>query len=334
VSSVDSNVVDVTALTERPDRRAPPRFSHEALFYDGPATFLRHVVPFVREGLEEGEAVLVAVEASKIDLLRGALNEVGAHLRFADMRKLGRNPARIIPAWHEFAADRSAAGQPYRGVGEPIWPGRGGAQLAESHLHESLLNLAFGRGPAWRLLCPYDTNRLDSSVIDEARRNHPVLVQHGRSHSSQTYREPRAVDVFHRPLPSPKGPTESIRFDARSLARIRRFLSERARTAGLEPKRATEFVFAANEIATNSVLHGGGRGTLRIWQQEGAVICEVRDAGRFSRPLVGREPPTLEQDGGRGLWLANQLCDLVQVRSFDGAAVVRLHIRVADDRAT
>ena len=31
--------------------------------------------------------------------------------------------------------------------------------------------------------------------------------------------------------------------------------------------------------------------------------------------------------GGRGLWIANQLCELVQVRTFLTGSVVRLHVR-------
>ena len=32
--------------------------------------------------------------------------------------------------------------------------------------------------------------------------------------------------------------------------------------------------------------------------------------------------------GGYGLWLANQLCDLVQVRAYGSAGAVRLHMRL------
>jgi hypothetical protein len=32
--------------------------------------------------------------------------------------------------------------------------------------------------------------------------------------------------------------------------------------------------------------------------------------------------------GGYGLWIANQMCELVQIRSGDGGTVVRLHKRV------
>jgi hypothetical protein len=37
-------------------------------------------------------------------------------------------------------------------------------------------------------------------------------------------------------------------------------------------------VLAVDEVATNSLRHGGGRGTLRIWRDADAVVCEVRDA--------------------------------------------------------
>jgi hypothetical protein len=34
-------------------------------------------------------------------------------------------------------------------------------------------------------------------------------------------------------------------------------------------------------------------------------------------------------EGQRGLWLVNQLCDLVQLRSPDDGVVVRLHAALA-----
>ena len=38
--------------------------------------------------------------------------------------------------------------------------------------------------------------------------------------------------------------------------------------------------------------------------------------------------PAADGEGGRGVWIANQLCDLVQVRSGEDGSVVRLHLRV------
>ena len=88
-------------------------------------------------------------------------------------------------------------------------------------------------------------------------------------------------------------------------------------------------MLCVNEIAGNSLLHGGGAGVLRIWGEPSTLICEVADSGTIADPLVGRQNPSLERVGGRGLWLANQLCDLVQIRSGASGTVVRLHVRLA-----
>jgi anti-sigma regulatory factor (Ser/Thr protein kinase) len=95
---------------------------------------------------------------------------------------------------------------------------------------------------------------------------------------------------------------------------------------GANPARAADLVLAVDELATNSLRHGGGRGTLRIWRDDGALVCEVRDAGRIEDPLAGRERPAVDRDGGQGLWMVNQLCDLVQLRTFPSGAVVRVHV--------
>jgi hypothetical protein len=54
----------------------------------------------------------------------------------------------------------------------------------------------------------------------------------------------------------------------------------------------------------------------------------VSDAGHFDDPLVGRIRPTPVQLYGRGLWLVNQFCDLVQIRSAGDGSVVRVHMRL------
>jgi anti-sigma regulatory factor (Ser/Thr protein kinase) len=87
-------------------------------------------------------------------------------------------------------------------------------------------------------------------------------------------------------------------------------------------------VVAANEAATNSVLHGGGSGAVRAWTTDDALVCEVRDSGRIEDPVVGRVRPKAGTDGGHGLWLAHQVCDLVQVRSHRRGTAVRLHMRL------
>jgi anti-sigma regulatory factor (Ser/Thr protein kinase) len=301
-------------------------FRHEALLYDGEVGFLTGTLPFIREGVAAGEPVLVVVSAARIGLLRSALGGDADRVAFADMADVGANPARIIPAWRDFVAGIDGRGRA-RGIGEPIWAGRTPAELVECQRHETLLNLAFAGVPAWWLLCPYDTGALGPDVLEEAGRSHPFVSERGIAWQSAGYRGlEQAAEPFAAPLPDPPGRPAELGFGSGSLAGLRELVSRQAAAAGLDPARTADLVLAVDEVATNSLRHGGGRGTLRIWRDAGALVCEVRDAGRLEDPMAGRERPAAERDRGRGLWMVNQLCDLVQLRSFPEGAAVRVHL--------
>jgi hypothetical protein len=74
-------------------------FQHEALIYEGEDDYLRGTVPFLRAAVEAEEPALVAVGRSQSELLKEELGEAAERIRFADMERLGRNPAWIIPFW-------------------------------------------------------------------------------------------------------------------------------------------------------------------------------------------------------------------------------------------
>jgi anti-sigma regulatory factor (Ser/Thr protein kinase) len=293
-------------------------FSHEALLYEGPDGLLAGTLPFIREGLERNEPILVAVGAQKIARLREALGVDAERVEFADMAVLGHNPARIIPAWHEFLARHS---RPVRGIGEPIWAGRSGPELIECQLHEALLNVAFADTQGFTLLCPYDVTALDESVVHEACCSHPT-VNEQPSHAFRAAE--RLLAPFESPLPPPPAQARLLGFELDSIGEARRLTRQCA--AELEGERAEDLVLAVAELAANSIRHGGGRGILRIWHDGDTLVCEVRDRGRIRDPLAGRHVPKAEWIGGRGLWLANAVCDLVQVRSTAQGTAVRLHM--------
>jgi anti-sigma regulatory factor (Ser/Thr protein kinase) len=302
-------------------------FRHEALMYAGIGDFLAGTVPFVRGGLEAGEPVLVVESAAKIAMLRAELGPDADIVHFADMAGVGANPARIIPAWRDFVQQHSGAGRRLRGIGEPIWKERGPVELIECQRHESLLNTAFATGDPWWLLCPYDTLALDPAVIDEARRSHPYVTDGATFRRSDDYRGLDASGApFDAPLPEPTRPAYEMAFQVGDLVALRGLVYRHASGAGLDSSRAADLVLTVNEVATNSLRHGGGKGTLRVWQDSFALTCEVRDSGRFEHPLVDRERPTPGAAGPRGLWLANQLCDLVQIRTFATGSAVRVHM--------
>jgi anti-sigma regulatory factor (Ser/Thr protein kinase) len=300
-------------------------FRHEVLFYVGLEGFVDRTAPFILGAVAEDEPILVVVSAKKIDMLRSELGAAADRVAFADMAEVGRNPARIIPAWHEFVSQKGDLGRRCRGIGEPIWAGRTAEELVECERHEALLNLAFLDAPLW-LACPYDRLALAPAVIEEAHRTHPLVWDEEGDHDvSDVFPGLAAVaGPFDRPLSEPEGRPDEIAFDVTDLPMVRATVERAAIDSDLNLTRGEDLVIAASEIATNSIRHGGGRGLLRIWQQGDTVVCEVRDGGRLDKPLAGRQRPVDEQGSGFGLWLANQVCDLVQIRSFEAGTVVRL----------
>jgi anti-sigma regulatory factor (Ser/Thr protein kinase) len=301
-------------------------FHHEAVFYAGDEEYLAGLLPDLRAAIDVGGAILVAVGDDKVELLRGALGADADRVRFTDMERLGRNPACIIPAWREFMA--TAGSGPRLGIGEPAWPGRTEAELVECRRHESLLNLAFDDGGPWRLLCPYDVRALPADVLADARHNHRHVSRDGVSVPCDDYLETTTVLAWDGPLPSPAVEPAEMLFTREDLTLVRMFVGERAASEGVGPERRSDLVLAVNELATNSMRHGGGRGLLSVWRENGTLLCEVHDRGRITDPLAGRELPPDLRGGGRGLWLVNHLCDLVQVRSSEAGNVIRLHMSV------
>jgi anti-sigma regulatory factor (Ser/Thr protein kinase) len=306
-------------------------FQHEALLYAGEAGFLDGALPFIREGLARGEPTLVVVDAIKIAALVASLGDRDAgQVHFADMAQVGRNPARIIPRWREFVDAHLAPGRPVRGIGEPIWAGRSPEELIECQAHETLLNLAFADSPAWSLLCPYNVEALAPAVVDEARRSHPYLVRDGSRSANDEYLQahPSPSRLDH-PLPPAPGDAELVVFGhgRDSLATVRDLVRQHALRCGLDRTATDSLILAANEVAANSLRHGAGHGTLRLWGVRDSVVCEIHDEGHLSAPpMLGRERPRAGQAGGHGIWLANQLCDLVQIRSTPAGTTVRLYI--------
>jgi anti-sigma regulatory factor (Ser/Thr protein kinase) len=321
--------MNATQTQTRPEHKVG--FRHEALFYDGDESFVKGVTPFILDGVETDEVVFVLVNAAKIDMLRAELGGTSEdRVLYADMAEVGRNPARLIPTWREFLDYYAVDGRRVRGVSEPISAARTPHELVECQRHEALLNVAFAGSGHWRLLCPYDAGSLPQAVLGEAARNHPVVTDGEGEWPNPGYQaEHMPVSHLTDELPEPARCLEDLAVGPDQLARLRSIVAARGKQFGMDEGRADDLTLAVHEIAANSVCHGGGVGAFRLWREAKSLICEIRDGGHIEQPLAGREHPELEGDGGRGLWVANQLCDLVQIRSSPSGAVVRLHMSFA-----
>jgi anti-sigma regulatory factor (Ser/Thr protein kinase) len=299
-------------------------FEHEVLFYRDDEGFLAGLVPYIRAGLERDEAVIVAEPRSRIALLRDELGEDADAVSFLDMAEIGGNPARIIGVWADALQERSDAGQRLRGIGEPAFPGRRELEFVECQLHEQLLNHAFDGGPAWRLLCPYDEVRLPRAVARAALHTHPIRTTVADRLPSDAYAHDGHLDAFAAPLPKPTDAVLRGDFGPDDVPATRRTVAQYVRRVGLPEEQVEILELAASELATNSIRHGGGAGTLAMWLEPGAVVIEFSDSGHLAEPLTGRLTPPLDSPGGRGLYLVHQLCDLVQIRSSPRGTTVRV----------
>jgi anti-sigma regulatory factor (Ser/Thr protein kinase) len=300
-------------------------FLHRALLYRGAAEFRASIERYLRGGQARAEPVLIATAPTKVSWLRREFNGDTAGVAFTDMTELGRNPARIIPAIRGFM-DRYP-GRRIRCVGEPVWPDRSAAELREATRYEALVNTAFSGSPA-TVVCLYDSAELTSSVLDDAGCTHPAVLRGSAEECSSSYlgREglPPGCD---RPLSPPPATAERLIYQ-RDLRPVRSLVTRCARRARLPARRITDLVLAASEVAANTLRHTRAGGTVHLWHDEQEILCQIADSGIIADPLAGYRVPADDLPGGKGLWLVNQVCDLVEVRSSPDGTTICLHMRL------
>jgi anti-sigma regulatory factor (Ser/Thr protein kinase) len=134
------------------------------------------------------------------------------------------------------------------------------------------------------------------------------------------------TDLLHASLLPAPLKARRQQFGLDDLHDVRALVAAAATASGLSPNRTNDLVAAASELAANSILHGGGRGLASVWGDEGTVFVEVADAGTITDPTVGRVRPDPACEQGRGLYIANQLCDEVSIDSSPTGTRIRLRM--------
>ena len=298
---------------------------HAAFLYRTQAEFATAVLDFIEAGVNAGEPVLVAATGPNLHRLRGRLDHQNGILTWADMSSTGSNPRRVTSVVRLFAEEHH--GQPIRFVQEPAWPSRPAGEVREAIRHEALVNLALAGAPA-AVLCAYDL-QLDAGPIMGAERTHPVVIRDGSEGASLSYAADLAIPAeCDEPLSSPPPGAAALAYRHNQLA-VRRFAAGVARRAGLSSDRTGDLVIAVGELAGNTLTHTSGPGTLTMWVADGEVVCQTSDSGQITDPLAGtRRPDADDPSRGRGLWVVDQLCDLVEMRTGPGGTTIRVHMRL------
>ncbi|HTJ35493.1 MAG TPA: sensor histidine kinase [Dactylosporangium sp.] len=313
--------MNLAAAPTPSDRVADP-FVHEALLYDGAPSFLAGAMKFIYEGFSCEEPTAVAVPPANVAMLRERLGAFADSVRFIDLTEAGRNPGRIIP-WVLSKFMDEHAGRRVRIIGEPIWAARTPAEYPACVQHEAMINVAFA-GREATILCLYDVSRLEPSRVRDAFATHPIVTTETGRCPSDAYDPHGIAEAYNTPLPEPPTGATTMRFELAGLVDVRRRVAEVGLDADLPPDRIVDLQSAVNELATNSIQHGGGSGTLRTWFDDDRVVCEVRDFGHITDVMAGRLRPP---DGrGRGLVMVHFLADLVQQHTGATGTTTRIHV--------
>lgn len=314
----------------RHHRGSQPALEHAALFHHDDDSLVAGVVAHVRAGLEDGDAVVVALPGAHLGLVGAALGEDVDAVVLQDVRRLGRNPARLLPALHKFVDEHP--GRRVRVVAQAWSADRPLDERLACLQHDALANVAFA-DHAVSLLCPYDASRLDDTAAADARAAHPLVVEDGVAVPNATYGDPlKLAEAVAGPIPEAPDEGETLVYHAPHGPRaVRLAVAEHATAAGLHPDRVADLCLAVHEVALNTVVHTEGRGILSLWHSDDRVVAEIQDGGFVEDPLVGRHPPGPADGRGYGLYLTHRLCDLVRLHSTrDGGTTVRMTMYLDD----
>lgn len=310
-------------------------YLHEVAFYSADAELFSLAVPFLADGLDRHETVVIACSESVTALLTDALGRDERLVVAPRIGTVGRPVEAIARAQQMLLRETAAGVSRVRLVGEP----RLGATSEEWTWwspFEAVVNQALAPYPLWGR-CIYDTRRQPVQVLRMSERTHPYVVTPDARIVNPSYVEPaefvRALPAFG---PDPLAQTTPAAHvtAVEDLAAIRRLTTAVALSETAVPERAVaEFVFALTEVATNGLLHGVGPVGLRVWAAPDRVVADVTDHGSgFDDPLAGYLPFATERiDPGHGLWMARRFCDHLDAECRPGGGFT---VRLVTTQAT
>ncbi len=318
--------MSMTSIVSDPGLGRPAvAFDHPALFYRTTDDYLTDTLEFVHNGLACGDAIAIAVTSARLQLLTGELGPAVDSLQLVDMTRAGRNPGRIIGgvlrAFADHHPDRAV-----RIVCEPVWPTRSPAEHSACAQHEALINQAFA-GRSATIMCPYDAAALDRRTLHDATRTHPTIIERGRRRHSPAYAPEKVIAEHNRPLTAPAD-ARTLTIRAGQLAWLRDQVVAHAANLGTSEDKQADWVLVLTELVTNSIEHGGGNATVRLFTEHGQLVGQVHDTGQFLDPLAGRKPAPPGQLRGRGLLIVNDLTDLVRLHTEPGSTTLEVRLRL------
>lgn len=300
---------------------------HTAIFPPNADAIVELLEPYLRDGLDRGVSSFVSLTGPHLSALRDALGGDGRDIDWSDAAAAPDSPGRRLRALHELVERaRHGAGVPHRLVGEMTFaPSSDDALTAEWLRIDAVAEVLVDNAPV-DLVCVYDPAALPPTILSHAERLHRHLGL-SPSTSSKAFLPPDAFIAALSP-PSLPVPDSAARLEGAPLEppAARRFLRDLLSRRNLDPRRIDELVLVATELVTNARKAGAASVTLSCWAAPRGLVLQVDDDGcGMDAPGVGFLPPLPDAVGGRGLWIARQLTDVVEIAPRAQGTSVRAH---------
>jgi hypothetical protein len=169
---------------------SPRLLEHRLLIYGSDEEYVASATPFLVEGLARAECVVAVTGSHQTGVLRDALGSDATSVEFWDSSEWYRSPPGTLNDYRRYVKEQFERGAHWiRVLGEPVWTGRSGTEVAEWTRYESMINLSLASAPA-TIMCPYDSRSAPDDVLHLARHTHPEVAEAGRATVSAAYRDP------------------------------------------------------------------------------------------------------------------------------------------------
>ncbi|WP_026421186.1 sensor histidine kinase [Actinokineospora inagensis] len=297
-------------------------YDHVALYYGDDDELSAAGASFLADGLDRGEAVVVALDPSRVDLVLAGVDSSAVTILPGDAHYT--RPAVAIRSYCDLFTRLVAGGStavrvlgevPASPIGWDVWS-----------RYESAVNYAYDRFPV-RCMCVYDTRTTSAGVLEDVARTHSVVAATGGTFvANPDYVEPLSFLAHTRPMTPHAIQHEPPVVDLvdPSPAAARNAVVA-ANGNALSPGELEDLVVSVSEVVTNAVRYGVGPVRLRVWSRDHHMVVTVHDRGRGpADPFAGLVADPAPGGGGYGLWLVHQLCHHVTLATDDTGFTVRL----------
>ncbi|RLK53908.1 anti-sigma factor RsbA family regulatory protein [Actinokineospora cianjurensis] len=295
---------------------------HVALCYADDTELLGVGVPFLTDGLDCGDAVLLAIDPPRAELVLAAVDRpekvtvISTDLQYV-------RPAIAIKSYRElFTRLVDGGAGAIRLLGEipdptPAWD-------AWSR-YEATVNHAYDQFPLVSM-CAYDTRTTPAAVLADVTKTHTLLARPGATHPNAAYIHP--LTFLAARVPAPLYPVQhqppAVALTNPTPSAARTAVTTRA-TGVLRPDDVDDLVVSVSEVVSNALTHGTAPITLHLWTTPGSVVVTVQDNGPGpTNPFAGLIPTPTPTGGGYGLWIAHQLCHHVALTQTPTTFTIRL----------